>query len=240
MNIIVSRYNEDLSWTLEYPFDQFKYIVYNKGINDLFEKKYVTDVIPLPNLGRCDHTYLYHIVTNYTKLPMVIIFLPGSTNIENKKRITIKLLLSILNTRKAHFLGDEKESILQHFHSFSQKEYCCQYPSNRLLNNESSLFPCPQRPFGNWFLQHGFEDVCHFCFYGIFSVDKRDVLQHPVIRYKILLKELSVHSNPEVGHYTERAWASIFGPFRYTIVELLFIPKTLKQKTKTLLFTVHV
>ena len=39
MNIIVSRYNEDLAWTLEFPFNQFNYIVYNKGINDTFEKK---------------------------------------------------------------------------------------------------------------------------------------------------------------------------------------------------------
>jgi hypothetical protein len=236
--ICISRYNEDLLWTLEYPFNQFKYIVYNKGVNDLFEKKYVTKVIPLPNVGRCDHTYLYHITNNYTKLPMVVIFLPGSTNMEYKKKIATKLLLSILQSRKAHFIGDEKESILKTFHSFSQKEYCCQNPSNRQLNNESAIFPCSERPFGNWFLKHGFEDVMHYCFYGIFSVDKRDILQHPLTRYTTLLKELSVHSNPEVGHYTERAWASIFGPFRFTIVSLLFVPKT-KQKTKSLLFTVH-
>ena len=237
--ICVSRYNEDLSWTLEYPFNQFKYIVYNKGINDLFEKKYVIDVIPLPNVGRCDHTYLYHVVNNYSNLSNIVIFLPGSTNMEYKKRIAIKLLLTVLKTRKALFLGDEKESILQHFHSFSCKEYCCQYPSNRLLNHETALFPCPERTFGNWFLKHGFEDVTHYCFYGILSIDKRDILQHPLPRYKKLLKELSVHSNPEVGHYTERAWASIFGPLRHTIVELLFTPKSTKQKTKTLFFTVH-
>ena len=237
--ICVSRYNEDLLWTLEYPFNQFKYIVYNKGVNDLFEKKYVTEVIPLPNVGRCDHTYLYHIVNNYTTLPMVVLFLPGSTNMEYKKRIASKLLLRVLETRKAYFIGDEKESILKMFHSFSQNEYCCQNPFNRQLNNESTLFPCPQRPFGNWFLQHGFTDVNHYCFYGIFSVDKRDILQHPLLRYKKLLKELSVHSNPEVGHYTERAWASIFGPFHHTIVELLFVPKPKTKAKKKLFFTLH-
>ena len=240
MNIVVSRYNEDLSWTLEYPFNQFKYIVYNKGVNDLFEKKYVTDIIPLPNVGRCDHTYLYHIVTNYTKLPTIVIFLPGSTNMEYKKKIAIVLLLTILQTRKASFLAEEKSSILHHFHSFCEKEYCCQNPKNKLLNNESILFPCSHRPFGNWFLQHGFDDVKHHCYYGIFSVDKRDILQHPVTRYTKLVKELSVHSNPEVGHYTERAWASIFGPFRNTVVETQpWKILNRKQKTKSLLFTVH-
>ncbi len=36
---IIARYNEDLKWTLEFPFNQFNYIVYNKGVNMLFEKK---------------------------------------------------------------------------------------------------------------------------------------------------------------------------------------------------------
>ena len=37
-DIIVSRYNEDLNWTKEEPFNRFSYIVYNKGNNDNFEK----------------------------------------------------------------------------------------------------------------------------------------------------------------------------------------------------------
>ena len=48
------------------------------------------------------------------------------------------------------------------------------------------------------------------------------------------MDELAVHSNPEVGHYTERAWATIFGPFRHTVFESLH-PKP-KQK-KALMFT---
>ncbi len=85
-------------------------------------------------------------------------------------------------------------------------------------------FYAPHRPFGNWFLQHGFTDVNHYCYFGIFSVDKRDIYQHPVTRYTQLLEELSVRSNPEVGHYTERAWASIFGPFQYTSFEKCMLP----------------
>jgi hypothetical protein len=34
VEIIVSRYNEDLSWTQEAPFNLFHYTVYNKGTND--------------------------------------------------------------------------------------------------------------------------------------------------------------------------------------------------------------
>ena len=45
IEIIVSRYNEDLKWTTENIFNEFKYVVYNKGINDNFEK---TNVKQMP------------------------------------------------------------------------------------------------------------------------------------------------------------------------------------------------
>ena len=101
--ICVSRYNEDLSWTLEYPFHQFNYTVYNKGINENFEKRYVSKIITLPNVGRCDHTYLHHVVTQYHALPNTVVFLPGSTDMPYKKRIAVKILLSILHKKKSIF-----------------------------------------------------------------------------------------------------------------------------------------
>ena len=129
--ICVSRYNEDLSWTLEYPFHQFSYIVYNKGINENFEKKHVAKVIPLPNVGRCDHTYLHHVVSQYHSLPNNVVFLPGSTDMPYKKRIAIKILLSILYKKRAFFIGSETDSIYKKFLDFAQEEYCCQNQNNQ-------------------------------------------------------------------------------------------------------------
>ena len=31
VEVVVSRYNENLAWTLYPPFNQFRYTVYNKG-----------------------------------------------------------------------------------------------------------------------------------------------------------------------------------------------------------------
>jgi hypothetical protein len=84
VEIVISRYNEDLSWINEYPFNQFEYIVYNKGDNDNFEKNNVKKIINLDNVGRCDHTYLYHIINNYDNLSEHTIFLPGSSNMITK------------------------------------------------------------------------------------------------------------------------------------------------------------
>ena len=35
IEIVVSRYNENLSWLNEYPFNQFEYIVYNAGTTSM-------------------------------------------------------------------------------------------------------------------------------------------------------------------------------------------------------------
>ena len=38
IDIVIARYNEDLEWTLDYPFNKYQYIVYNKGDNEDFVK----------------------------------------------------------------------------------------------------------------------------------------------------------------------------------------------------------
>ena len=69
IQIIISRFNEDLKWTLSYPFNKYKYIVYNKNPdNDDYEKQNVIKTIDIKNQGKCDHTYLYHVVHNYDSL----------------------------------------------------------------------------------------------------------------------------------------------------------------------------
>ena len=67
IEIIISRFNENLNWTLESPFNKFQYIVYNKGNNENFNKSNVKQIINIQNVGRECHTYLYHIIENYDK-----------------------------------------------------------------------------------------------------------------------------------------------------------------------------
>jgi len=86
ITIIVSRFNENLNWINEFPFNQFKYIVYNKGNNENFEKNNVVKIVKLENIGRCDHTFLYHIIENYDNLSNIVVFFPGSIDIQDKKK----------------------------------------------------------------------------------------------------------------------------------------------------------
>lgn len=218
VEIVVSRYNEKLDWLNEAPFNDFHYIVYNKGENSDFIKKNVIKIIDLPNVGRCDHTYLYHIVNNYYNLSTITVFFPGSIDtMEHKKNNAIRILENIKKYKNAIFLGTYVGDVQKHFYEFVLDEWCCSDPQNKKLNPENKLYPAIIRPFGKWFQYHfGNIKVSHYCIHGILSVHKLDIIKHSLSRYKSILVGVERHSNPEVGHYIERAWLAIFYPFLYT------------------------
>jgi len=68
--IVVARYNEDVSWTKEL---KHKVTIYNKNNNEnhLFNNN-------LPNVGREGHTFFHHIVKNYNNLPEYLAFTQGN------------------------------------------------------------------------------------------------------------------------------------------------------------------
>ena len=222
-SFIIARYNEDLEWTIKEPFNKYKYIVYNKGTNEKFNKTNVEKIINLENIGRCDHTYLYHIINNYNNLEDTIVFLPGSLDMTNElepfnKNIIGKKLINLIEEEeRAVFYGFETDDLKKKFYDFKLENWGSSYTSNSQVNNEIKLFPSDPRPYNIWFSKHfGDINVMNYCFCGIFSIDKRDIIQHPLAYYQCLIKDLEVHSNPEVGHYFERSWAAVFHPLTYT------------------------
>ncbi len=216
ISIVVARYNEDLKWTLEEPFNKFKYIVYNKGDNDNFEKTNVESIITLPNVGKCDHTYLYHVYNSYDNLADINVFLPGSIDMENKKNKAKSLLHNILISNRAVFECIEAHSIKTQLYNFTLDVWATSHDKNLEKNETVILEKSPIRPFGKWFEnKFGEIDIKHLCFMGIFSIGKEDIKQHDKNRYLELLNELN-HINPEVGHYIERSWAAIFYPLNDT------------------------
>jgi hypothetical protein len=80
--IVIARYNEDLSWLKKIP-KSIKITIYNKGIDDIENMKNLKNlkynIIKLPNIGRESHTYLYHIINNYDKLADKTIFCQGDS-----------------------------------------------------------------------------------------------------------------------------------------------------------------
>jgi len=218
--IVVSRYNEDLHWIDEYPFNKFNYIVYNKGDNNNFNKSNVEKIHNLPNVGMCDHTYLYHIVNNYYNLTDITIFLPGSVYQGNKKNKAVNLLNYIINSnfQNAYFIGGYCDSVSQKFNNFTINKHSSINKENNSKNSRTHLLKCKIRPYGKWykyFLKNTKSNW--YCYNGIFSFDKRDIIQHDIKRYISLIQTVNFYSNHEASHYIERSWGSICSPLKATI-----------------------
>lgn len=219
VQLVISRYNEDLKWINDEPYNKYHNIIYNKSNNTNFSTNSKTEkIVNLKNVGKCDHTYLYHIIDNYDNLADITVFVTGSLNLHHKKRKSIRLLSEIEKHKKNVFLGRKYNNVQDNLYDFRLNYYGSSEQNNTLLNPNSKLELSSIRPFGKWY-ENKFKDINieYVSYSGIFSVDKREILQHPKSYYENLITELSKSSNPEVGHYFERSWAAVFYPMKETI-----------------------
>jgi len=214
LELVVSRYNENLEWLKEEPFNKYPVICYNKGPNKEFYKPDNMKVVNVENVGRCDHTYIYHIVKNYDNLSKHTMFLPGSCNMPNKNYKATRWIGEIEKTDKGVFIGlNSGGGIKQDLYGFQLDNWAASDEKNRSLNPENSLKLSSIRPFGKWYEKHfGDSFVPYYTLGGIMGIEKSSIIQHPKSYYENLLSELDNSSNPEVGHYFERAWGAVFHP----------------------------
>jgi len=217
VDIVISRFNEDLKWTLEYPFNRFNYIVYNKGPNEEFVKDRVKEIINIDNVGNECHTYLYHCYLKYNELSDITVFLPGSIEQPFKKYKAVFTLEYILTNNCAVFWGWKVNNIKDHLYNFQIDSYRGLSKQNQILHKGSELIPCKSRPFGKWFENvFGNIKVEYWSYNSIFSIDKRDILSKSTEYYKEFYM-LFTNTNMELVHYVERCWNGVFYPLNYTV-----------------------
>jgi hypothetical protein len=122
------------------------------------------------------------------------------------------LLNHVLEHRDTVFVG--KYVYNGHFDDFTVESYNTTNKENSIINPDNQPEPAKIRPFGKWFKNHFQEnDNTIVAGFGIFAISKYDIVKKPVEYYKNLLAELENSSNPEVGHFFERAWYAVFYPY---------------------------
>lgn len=214
IQLVISRYNEDLEWLKDEPFSKYDIIIYNKGINDNFYSNEKTTIIKLENIGRCDATYIYHIINNYDNLANVTVFLPGSVNLLYKHKKSTQLINEIETHHDTVFVSEFYNNIKNELYDFQLDNWQSTYKKNKEINPESKLTPASIRPFGKWYESIFGNIVTHHVSYGgILGISKKDITKHSKQYYKKLYQEFDDNSsNPEVGHYFERSWEAVFYP----------------------------
>lgn len=214
IEIVISRYNENLEW-LDNELFNYPVIIYNKGINNNFYKPNQHKIIKLKNIGRTSHTILYHIIKNYNNLAELTVFLHGSSNNTRKYNNVKKLMKLVTKSNKSVFFSQVYyDSIQTQLYDFKIDEYASSDKDNYNLNNETTLVKSNIRPFGKWYDKMFGSHVIthHFAETDLIAVSKKHILQHPIEHYKRLIQETKMGSNPETGHYFERSWEAVFYP----------------------------
>jgi hypothetical protein len=214
IELVVARYNENLNWLNRDPFDKYPVYIYNKGSNDNYtvNNKNVR-IKKLNNVGKCDHTYLYHIIENYDNLADVTVFLPGSTSMKYKIGKAKKIMAELKKKIGSVFIGNFMTDVKQSLYKFSIDTHKTANKDNFTENPDIYVEKSKIRPFGKWF-ENKFGDITitHLSYLGIMAISKEHILQHSKLYYQNLIKELENSSSPEVGHYLERAWEAVFYP----------------------------
>jgi len=218
IQLVIARYNEDLEWINDTPYNKYRSVIYNKSDNSDFTTSNKTEkVVNLKNVGREGHTYLYHIIENYNNLATITVFLPGSLNLEHKNVKSKKMLDEIEANQQNVFIGTKHNNVKDELYEFQIDNYKSNDVNNSKLNPSLDLDAAEIRPFGKWY-DDKFPDakIEYISYYGVVSATKNEIRQHPKLYYENLIKDLENSPNPEAGHYVERSWAAIFGPMHET------------------------
>ena len=206
---VLARYQESLEPWVELLGDR-RVWVYNKGPPIQAPLPATWKVLQLPNVGMCDHTYLYHIVRNWDSLDELTKFLPASAFNDNEKREKLWSILEASDTRLV--LSPHSNILLWHF---QKSFYTPRTPVNQTV--ESKLCLATERPFSNWFKKNIGLPFRGLSYGGLISASKRDIQKREQGLYERLLKQVSACNNPEVAHYIERSWISILDPATTTV-----------------------
>ena len=217
IDLVIAYYKEDLDWLENYKNIDFRNIfIYNKGPLEIPNINRSFIEIKLNNIGKCDHTYLYHIINNYNNLADVTIFTTGSVSIPYKTEQFNIILENSISTMDSVFwaLDINIESVRDNQYNFTLDEYNSTHENNKNINKEDNIImPSEIRPFGVWYDTYfPHINIKRINYRGIFSVSKKHILQHELLYYKKLINLFPNHPNPEVGHYFERSWLAVFHP----------------------------
>ncbi len=223
--IVMARYNEDISYLNNKEFSNKLIYLYNKG-EDIIDEKILSNenikIIKLPNVGKCDHTYLYHIINNYNDLANITIFLPASFYYMNfKKYKGIKILKDTDEKRKSIFPVEKlRKTNYENIYHFTEVYFKTRFKVNQINVKNFKTKLSPIRPYGKWFESlfdknkyKSFYKCDYVIYYGMFSVSKDKLLKYNLDFYKKLISFVDDDVNPEAGHYIERIWACMFYPF---------------------------
>ena len=217
VDLIIARYNEDLDWLKNYENYEFANVyIYNKSDNSLKCPSFLKNckVIQLPNVGVCDHTYLYHIIHNYNNFSDYNIFIPGSTYTNPRKKNKFDIILDYIFEKKIPIMSGNilhGKEVHKDLHNFTLDYWAPTDQGNREYNSDFNLTKSPIRPFGDWYkFYFPKESSNRVSYLGMFGVTREMILEHKKDKYIELIKTVEKDKFSEAAHFVERIWGTLY------------------------------
>jgi hypothetical protein len=208
--LVVARYTESFEWTQSGGYDV---VVYNKsGVED-------ARTIPLPNVGREAHTYLYHIVHNYDTLADVTLFLQSKISDHGYEENVDHVVSQLGASAQKHGFSDNTRSTKRGQSVFTDPDFNLKIRD--VLTGRYGVSPSSvgKITFYDWFIRYIdplYPDTLTWYENAVFAVSKDRIRSRSKEFYEVLLSQLSTESAPIEAHFLERSWFYVFNCHKYS------------------------
>jgi hypothetical protein len=173
----------------------------------------------LPNVGRCDHTFLHHLKQHYETYLLRpsghVLFLPASKH-EHLREVLAGPLNAVSATKHAHHPDYVPWSVLGQFKldNYQGIDKANNSKLRETGKGADAYTTASIRPYGRWFHRYfGYtpdpSTEVRVVTMGIFRFPARFATRNSKALIGKLLDSVAVSSNCEEGHYMERAWHSL-------------------------------
>lgn len=221
--IVISRYDEALDWLPQFA-GPAPIVVYNKGTE--LQLSFGAEQKMLPNVGREGHTFLTHIIENYSNLKDVTIFLQGRIDdlsdpvFANATGYLRHALQYGFSAATLHiYKPNNWRQPFPRFGSADATIHSLQLHQGLMADSAEGMLDFAVRFLGC------LPPLCVVSHCGCFAVSKEAILARPLSFYHCLRNTISHHPNPLEGHYLERMWCYLFSANRLLPLALKLEPE---------------
>lgn len=235
VEVVIARYNEDISWISRLAETGVRICIYNKGSHlDVIELPPGICVTDLPNVGREGDSYAQHMFRRYDTLAEYTVFLQADPFVHSPHLMDI--LLNIPKHNKLwrryqtlslrHSEAIPPQNLVKESEKVREQSFSTHTLNSLEFHDEDSVsfykdyidfFSLPEGTN----VSHHFLDsvglghllpqnllVAKFAFAALFGVPRNAIRRHPRGVYKKIIDLVDAH--PCVGYVLERSWKVIF------------------------------
>ena len=235
ISLVISHCDHSLAWLKDYvgkegQIDDITIVSkcdkVVEGVSDLSKLSSDIKITRLPNVGRCDHTFAYWIVNNYSKMKAdgdgenLVAFLKDNDYMESKFKSFHDVMTSASDDGIGCVMRPDRFAYGSNALIYHNKTVMDDFglPNYQRLSRDSGdNFQSENYPIlSAWTEDMGLifpdSDIVPVCYGGLFVSKKVGILKQSLQTWKKMEKSLTRADNLIEGHFAERSWASITFP----------------------------